>query len=189
MHTNLSIPSNSIQLLIDSYVTWVDTNFLTGEVPTELAELGSPNQWLWGFGDGSTSNQQNPQHTYDEPGVYNVCLLVQDTETGCNADYCESVPVGVVSTREVTQQLPLIFFPNPVSREAPEWQVEGILATDVNQPVTFRLFDLQGKLVQQTELTGAETLRLQSQTDLPAGIYFAELRSERAVYRGRVVVQ
>lgn len=30
--------------------------------------------WSWNFGDGSTSTQQNPTHTYSNPGTYSVTL-------------------------------------------------------------------------------------------------------------------
>lgn len=30
--------------------------------------------WLWEFGDGQTSTEKNPQHTYSGPGCYEVCL-------------------------------------------------------------------------------------------------------------------
>jgi PKD repeat protein len=32
--------------------------------------------WLWRFGDGSTSTQQNPLHTYRVPGLFSVSLTV-----------------------------------------------------------------------------------------------------------------
>ena len=34
----------------------------------------SPTSWLWDFGDGFFSNEQNPFHTYATPGVYDVSL-------------------------------------------------------------------------------------------------------------------
>ena len=42
--------------------------------------------WLWNFGDGGTSTQQDPVKVYTEPGVYSVRLTVttlhgEDTET------------------------------------------------------------------------------------------------------------
>ena len=45
--------------------------------------------WLWDFGDDATSTLQNPSHTYDTPGTYQVRLTVtgpggQDTETKAN---------------------------------------------------------------------------------------------------------
>lgn len=47
-----------------------------------------PTSWLWDFGDGNTSEQQNPQHTYDDPGEYTVCLTVtneQGSDQTCTA--------------------------------------------------------------------------------------------------------
>jgi len=32
--------------------------------------------WAWDFGDGNTSDQQHPQHTYEEEGAYTVKLTV-----------------------------------------------------------------------------------------------------------------
>jgi PKD repeat protein len=37
---------------------------------------GSVTDWSWDFGDGSTSTQQNPSHTYGGPGTYTVKLTV-----------------------------------------------------------------------------------------------------------------
>lgn len=33
-------------------------------------------EWLWDFGDGSTSTLQNPSHVYQQPGSYSVTLTV-----------------------------------------------------------------------------------------------------------------
>lgn len=41
------------------------------------------NSWKWDFGDGNTSNQQNPKYTYRVPGTYTVILTV-GTDKGCN---------------------------------------------------------------------------------------------------------
>src|SRR5205085_11960239 len=38
--------------------------------------------YSWSFGDGGTSNLQNPSHTYTSPGNYIVQLAVQ-TQIGC----------------------------------------------------------------------------------------------------------
>ncbi len=39
---------------------------------------GSPTSWAWDFGDGMTSNQQNPAHTYAAAGPYSVKLTVSN---------------------------------------------------------------------------------------------------------------
>ena len=48
--------------------------------------INLPMSWQWDFGDGTTSNEQNPQHTYQEAGKYTVTITVSneygsDTET------------------------------------------------------------------------------------------------------------
>lgn len=43
----------------------------------------APDTWEWSFGDGTTSTDQNPVHTYAARGKYNVNLLVTDSISGC----------------------------------------------------------------------------------------------------------
>jgi PKD repeat protein len=40
---------------------------------------GDPDGWLWDFGDGDTSTEQNPAHTYTAIGTYTVTLTVSNT--------------------------------------------------------------------------------------------------------------
>jgi PKD repeat protein len=42
---------------------------------TDLTQ-GSPIEWYWDFGDGNVSNEQNPSHTYQLDGSYDVTLRV-----------------------------------------------------------------------------------------------------------------
>jgi hypothetical protein len=39
-------------------------------------------EWFWEFGDGESSEERNPTHTYEESGTYEVSLIVSDPETG-----------------------------------------------------------------------------------------------------------
>ncbi|MFM7668612.1 MAG: PKD domain-containing protein, partial [Bacteroidota bacterium] len=39
----------------------------------------SPTTWAWNFGDGNTSTQQNPTHTYAAAGSYTVSLTVSNS--------------------------------------------------------------------------------------------------------------
>ena len=47
--------------------------------------LQLPTSWFWEFGDGGTSNEQNPIYFYPESGIYNVTL------TACNAEGCNTI--------------------------------------------------------------------------------------------------
>ena len=42
----------------------------------ESADYGGITTWLWNFGDGKTSTERNPAHTYKNPGTYTVTLKV-----------------------------------------------------------------------------------------------------------------
>jgi PKD repeat protein len=39
---------------------------------------GLPTSWLWNFGDGQTSTEQNPAHTYSKEGTYTVTLTAKN---------------------------------------------------------------------------------------------------------------
>ncbi|TAE50707.1 MAG: PKD domain-containing protein, partial [Bacteroidetes bacterium] len=58
--------------------------------------------WLWNFGDGNTSTQQNPTYTYSDPGTYTVTLIVTNI-FGCSDTFVRPNHVRV-------QQPPLAAF-------------------------------------------------------------------------------
>ena len=57
---------------------------LAGEAPLEVqfndTSTGSPTSWSWAFGDGGTSDEQNPFYTYTSAGLYTVNLTVTNTD-------------------------------------------------------------------------------------------------------------
>jgi len=52
------------------------------------------NSWYWDFGDGSSSSEQNPVHSYNEPGLYNVCLFISSIDSSCYSSFCMLVDAG-----------------------------------------------------------------------------------------------
>jgi|GEM_PF-3552897 len=68
--------------------TWIPTFPLPEEEiqfqDTTIFAPGSFNQsWLWSFGDGTTSTQQNSVHTYNDPSPYVVSLKSSDDVGSC----------------------------------------------------------------------------------------------------------
>ncbi len=55
----------------------------------------SPNivSYHWDFGDGDTSNLQNPVHVYAQPGIYTVSLLLTSIE-GCQTTQSTTITFG-----------------------------------------------------------------------------------------------
>jgi len=72
----------------------------TTTVFTDLSTMQSTNYsvtWDWDFGDGTTSTQQNPVHTYSN-GIYSPCLTVTFFDSTimnyCTSIYCDSILIG-----------------------------------------------------------------------------------------------
>jgi hypothetical protein len=49
----------------------------TGDV-FDLYDLSDSYTYTWDFGDGETSNKQNPTHRYDAIGEYTITLIIED---------------------------------------------------------------------------------------------------------------
>lgn len=60
----------------------MDASPKIGNAPLEVSftdlSANNPDSWSWDFGDGHGSNNQNPVHTYDDPGIYNISLTVSN---------------------------------------------------------------------------------------------------------------
>ena len=70
------------------------SNLTTGNAPLSVAftnaSTGSPTSWKWTFGDGGTSKEINPVHTYTRAGKYTVSLTVKNavgSSTVTNPNY------------------------------------------------------------------------------------------------------
>jgi PKD repeat protein len=76
------------------------TGFAPMSVQFTDLSTNSPTSWLWDFGDGATSTEQNPLHEYTTPGVYSVSLTAtNDFGSGSTSktDY--------ITVQELTQTL------------------------------------------------------------------------------------
>ena len=76
----------------------VDSATLCKNTPTQFNDSSYSNgdyivDWLWDFGDGTTSTQQNPTHTYAAAGDYYVSLLVHNSQ-GCDDMVIRSVEIN-----------------------------------------------------------------------------------------------
>lgn len=77
-------------------VNFTDNSTLPGTIPGDTI-IG----WTWDFGDASTSNLQNPSHTYTQAGTYNVSLSV--------------VSLGGCTNGNAVAPTPIVIYPYPVA--------------------------------------------------------------------------
>ena len=94
-----------------------------GEAPltvqfTDLSAAGSApiTSWQWDFGDGSTSTDRNPFHSYSRPGRYNVTLGIStavgsNSVTQVNYIQVEQKPVAAFSATPVSSAAAVGFLP------------------------------------------------------------------------------
>jgi PKD repeat protein len=52
---------------------------------------GSPTSWQWSFGDGSSSNAQNPTHAYTTQGSFGVSLTVSNATSSSTASHVVTI--------------------------------------------------------------------------------------------------
>ena len=71
---------------------------LSGDAPLTVkftdASENEPTEWLWDFGDGSVTSEQNPVHTYAAPGSYHVRLTATNEDGSSAATISQSIEVG-----------------------------------------------------------------------------------------------
>ncbi|MCK9278167.1 MAG: PKD domain-containing protein, partial [Methanoculleus sp.] len=67
-------------MVIERPVAAFTVNTVKGVAPLAVrftdASTGVPVSWSWNFGDGGTSADRSPEHTYGSPGTYTVSLTV-----------------------------------------------------------------------------------------------------------------
>ncbi len=96
VHTGSPMPCHASFWPVQAY----DSTATGGVVPIpnlvwvwNLSSGGSGTyQFVWDFGDGSSSTEAYPTHEYTGPGPWLLCLTVTDGQ-GCTDSYCDSVAV------------------------------------------------------------------------------------------------
>ncbi|MDW5551992.1 PKD domain-containing protein [Methanosarcina sp.] len=74
--------------ILNAPVTSFSASPTSGKTPLTVSftdqSTGSPTSWRWVFGDGNTSTEKNPVHTYNKSGLYSVTLTASNSN-GSNA--------------------------------------------------------------------------------------------------------
>lgn len=124
---------------------------------TSSTDAQNADQFMWDFGDGNTSGDTNPIHTYASPGTYWVCLTVVDFSCPSNPtmQYCDSVTIG-----GGCQGGQFIITPNDDGQ-----------ADDVFVPSGSKIFDRNGFLVRTVTADVNWKGRNDNNESLPMGYY------------------
>jgi PKD repeat protein len=171
----------------------------------DLSIASAPIQgWLWDFGDGDISTDQNPYHVYTQPGIYPVSLSI--TADSCNSVITflldtqspwnfnrngEPAQLGVSSNSVATKEAVKSFdaaklFPNPATND-----ISIAFNSKKAGDYELRISDQTGKVLvnsKQTATLGVNAARVNIATLVP-GLYLAEIRSGESVQTIKFVKQ
>jgi hypothetical protein len=146
-------------------------NYVVNDFVVDFSNLSSEaTSWFWDFGDGNTSNLQNPSHTYLTNNTYRVQLYIENNIESWDT-ISQEVPVFQLAINEAgTNKLTL--YPNPTT---------GIITLSSDIPleqVTLKIYNVFGQLVLEKNnlKSNQQVLDL---SGLKKGIYFIRVDSDK----------
>ncbi|WP_292394423.1 PKD domain-containing protein [Methanoculleus sp. UBA303] len=94
--------------VVTAPVAAFSANVTEGDAPLTVAFTDASTGaaiWSWDFGDGSTSTDRNPVHTYATPGTYTVNLTVTNKagSSSATATITVKTPVGSITVTSVPE--------------------------------------------------------------------------------------
>ncbi len=141
-------------------------------------------EYFWDFGDGTTSTQRDPEHTYREMGIYEISLTIT-TADGCTNTFTGTINLTnqnftgapayleTTDTDEVQAFAEFKLYPNPVNET---------LRLEFSMPASgafqLSIFSLEGKLLQTSKheaFTGKNNVQI-SAGELPPGMYLLRIQ-------------
>ena len=138
----------------------------------------NPTSWIWDFGDGAGSTQQNPMHTYTFLGSFAVTLTAKN-DCG-DRNYVDTVEVTHIDLPEILLSR-IAIYPNPTKGIA-----HISLPADLNL-IDLQLSDLNGKLIRNFEMPSSGDEILLDLKDLPQGVYIIEVHASEGSRSFRLI--
>jgi gliding motility-associated-like protein len=141
-------------------------------------------QWLWNFGDGTSSNIQYPQHTYLEAGYYTVQLIATSND-GC---------VDSLSRELYVEEVTTIYIPNSFSPNSDGMNDMFMPIGHAIPPYEMIIMNRWGNVVFSSSngFEGWNGKIKGTSTDAPNGVYVYRIRFEGELkqkeFTGRVNV-
>ena len=158
---------NSDTIIIDIAVPVAAFNSSTEALKVTFNNISeNADTFLWDFGDGSSSEEMNPVHTYLSPAEYNVLLIAYKSACSDTASALFTVDAENVDESNAGQ---LSIYPNPAG---------PLLTIDNLNYGTYiiEIYNLPGNQVYKKEIIN-QAASLLDISALPNGIYFLRVQS------------
>ena len=163
-----------------------DAGFSTAQVDNSSTWSFVPNDpnadsYLWNFGDGNSSTEQNPQHHYAALGTYLVTLTTEDA-VGCPAQTTQQSVPFLFSSASNLADLQGFVYPNPFQEKL---QLE--FAQPLPESLELSLVNELGQTLRTHTLPGGTAQFNWSTEQLPAGWYSLRMVMGDAVWVVKVL--
>lgn len=131
---------------------------------------GHADGFLWDFGDGTTSIEENPTHTFPDNGVYQVSLVATNL---CKSDtFSQALDLVTVGMSKTPTQMRVDFYPQGDGR----YEVKALLT---NQSALYlEVMNGLGERVFSRSCEGQRTYKLDFDlSNLSQGVYFVRIQT------------
>ncbi len=140
--------------------------------------------YLWDFGDGQSSTEKEPTHTFPGPGTYQVRL---SSINQCSTAVRTNTISLTSNVRDLEGRVGVQILPNPTAGD-----FAVLMNSKINASALVSLLDAAGKLIttQTTQLKTEQQSTLTFQNlNLPKGLYQLKVQTEDGLQSFGVVVQ
>lgn len=121
-----------------------------GIIGFENLSIGG-DKYEWRFGDGSSSNDIRPDHVYAEEGRYDISLVVNDSQSGCESQ--KTLQVDITPEENDFYDFANVFTPNGDGRNDLFRAVIPDKYRDVVSTRALKVYDRRGQLIYDNEVT------------------------------------
>lgn len=124
--------------------------------------------YVWDFGDGNTSTDENPTHVYTEVGTYTVYLSAVNGD-GCMNTVSQEITVDLNTSTELNWlDESVSIFPNPTSS-----QLNILMNLEENHDVQIELVDVLGRQIKSIPSDNIRQANYQlDMSGLTNGVYY-----------------
>lgn len=145
----------------------------------EFTDLSAyePTDWFWDFGDGTTSQDTCPVHTFPAYENYEVCLTVSN-DNGEDT-YCKTIYLQVVGAEQLSNGDGILIYPNPAGNDLYlEKKGAGFFYWD-----RVELIDVNGRVCRHWS-----GVNMVSVADMAEGIYVVRLWKDGVVWTRKILI-
>jgi PKD repeat protein len=148
---------------------------------TNTTPIGAADSYLWDFGDGTTSNEDNPTHTYTTSGTFTVILTAMND---CGSkDYTDEVEITISNIEEISVLEEFAIYPNPFTESI---NLKAGFTKNVNAEV--EISDQLGRKVKSLDFYNQKLINNQIDlSNIPKGVYILKLKVQNEFTQFKLV--